>query len=456
MPISDIKRPNFIPGQYLGAEDLADGQEYERQQDQRHRLGAHTWGIVAGLELEERPYPNDPNAVEVCLTPGYAVDGFGRAIVVLEPHKIPAGLFKQFPADPALWVPLWLRYREQKTDSVRPDLAVCNGCDESTRVREFFQVVPGDLPTTAQQRDSINVSGKLVAADAEIPHASVPYQRFPEAGNDARWLVLLGYVRWSGTNFVASTTDDEKAHARRDRRYIGVVAERIFAPAGKLRVDGKAGIGASNPRNPLAIRAADDSEELISFEAPDGTTKWHINQNLGGKLPGLNFVETGVADGRLFIQPGGKIGIGKTDPHATLDVAGDLHATGQVTSGSDARFKKNIQPLSAILEKLDKVHGVTFEGTELHQKLGGPVRGREIGVIAQELEAVFPELVVKRGPEEYRAIDYGRLTVVLLEAVKELRGQVQVLTNQMKSLEALYRKRQPAKKISRPSRRKIP
>ena len=45
-------------------------------------------------------------------------------------------------------------------------------------------------------------------------------------------------------------------------------------------------------------------------------------------------------------------------------------------------------------------------------------------MIGQELEAVFPELVIKRGPEEYRAVDYGRLAVVLLEAVKELKAEL--------------------------------
>jgi hypothetical protein len=449
---TDLRRPNFFPGQYLDAEDLAVAQEYQRTQAQRHWLAAHTWGIAAGLELEERPHANDPSVVDVHLQPGYAVDGFGRVIVVLEPSRIPQELFKQFPADSAKWVALWLRYREQKTDAVRPDLGVCDSCDPSSRVREFFQVIPGDIATVAQQRDRINVAGKFVEAEAEVTHASVSYQRFPEADNDARWLVLLGHVRWSGTNFVASATDDEKARARRDRRYIGVVAESIFPPTGKLRVDGKAGIGTTDPRNPFAVRAAGDSEELISFESPDGTTKWHINQNLGGTNSGLNFVETGKADGRLFLRSGGSVGIGKTDPQATLDVAGDIHASGTITSGSDARFKKNVRPLTAILEKLDRIHGVTFEGTDLQKTLGGG-RSREIGVIAQELETVFPELVVKRGPEDYRAIDYGRLTVILLEAVKELKGQVDNLNDRINQLQSPGTKRAPRKKSRRPLRK---
>ncbi|HBB33208.1 MAG TPA: hypothetical protein DDZ80_08515 [Cyanobacteria bacterium UBA8803] len=94
---------------------------------------------------------------------------------------------------------------------------------------------------------------------------------------------------------------------------------------------GKVGIGTIAPRNPLAIRAQGGAEELISFEDPQGNTKWHINQNIQGS--GLNFVETGVADGRLFIQAGGNVGIGTLTPSATLDVNGSIKAKGLDLSG---------------------------------------------------------------------------------------------------------------------------
>ena len=87
---------------------------------------------------------------------------------------------------------------------------------------------------------------------------------------------------------------------------------------------GKAGIGATTPRNPLAIRAQGNSEELISFEDPAGNTKWHINQNLGGNKPGFNIAETDVADGRIFIKAGGNVGIGTTVPAEKLDVRGKI------------------------------------------------------------------------------------------------------------------------------------
>src|SRR5205823_14702414 len=78
----------------------------------------------------------------------------------------------------------------------------------------------------------------------EIPDASVPYQAFPDDGQSARWLIRLGSVRWLAPNppatttghFVKSQTNADKEQAREGRSYIGVVAETVLAPAGKLRI----------------------------------------------------------------------------------------------------------------------------------------------------------------------------------------------------------------------------
>ena len=55
-----------------------------------------------------------------------------------------------------------------------------------------------------------------------------------------------------------------------------------------------------------------------------------------------------------------------------------------------------------------------------YESLGCATGHREIGVIAQQVEAVFPELVTTWGDASYRAMDYGRLTAVLVEAIKQL------------------------------------
>jgi hypothetical protein len=88
------------------------------------------------------------------------------------------------------------------------------------------------------------------------------------------------------------------------------------------------GVGTLTPRNPLGIRSQGASQELLSFEDPTGATKWHLNQNLkvgAAFTPGLNFAETSVADARLFLQPGGNVGIGTAIPQQNLSVAAGLN-----------------------------------------------------------------------------------------------------------------------------------
>ena len=86
-----------------------------------------------------------------------------------------------------------------------------------------------------------------------------------------------------------------------------------------------------------------------------------------------------------------------------------------------------MRPLTRVPEKLDKIRGISFEWDERYASLGRATGHREIGVIAQEVEAVFPELVTTWGDAGYRAIDYGRLTAVLVEAIKQLRAEAEAL-----------------------------
>jgi hypothetical protein len=92
-------------------------------------------------------------------------------------------------------------------------------------------------------------------------------------------------------------------------------------PRVSITNSGYVGIGTSSPERPLAIQAQGNGQELISFKDSTGATKWHLNQNLSGTANGLNFAETGVADGRLFLQAGGNVGIRTTSPLAPLHVA---------------------------------------------------------------------------------------------------------------------------------------
>ncbi len=104
---------------------------------------------------------------------------------------------------------------------------------------------------------------------------------------------------------------------------------------------------------------------------------------------------------------------------------------------SDVRLKVNVQPLENVLDKMGRICGVTFDWNENGKAVVGKAATgkREIGVIAQDVESVFPELVVT-GSDGYKRVDYAKMTAVLIEAVKELKAENDALKTRIEALES--------------------
>ena len=114
-----------------------------------------------------------------------------------------------------------------------------------------------------------------------------------------------------------------------------------------------------------------------------------------------------------------------------LTVTGAITATGEVTAYfSDLRLKTNIVPIADALEKVEAINGVTFDPNEDALALGIDDR-HQMGVIAQEIEAVAPELVCDSAFAGYKTVRYDKLTALLIEAVKELSAKVKTLEAQL-------------------------
>jgi len=150
-------------------------------------------------------------------------------------------------------------------------------------------------------------------------------------------------------------------------------------------------------------------------------------------LFGINTYSTTSNDPSIAATASGKIGIGVVTPTEGLDVAlnarirtigasasaGALHydANGVLTTNtSDIRLKSNITTLTNALDKVKQLRGVTYNWNE---NLTGQTR---IGFIAQEVEAILPELTFtnENSPEKYMGVHYDNTVALLVEAVKEL------------------------------------
>ena len=88
----------------------------------------------------------------------------------------------------------------------------------------------------------------------------------------------------------------------------------------------------------------------------------------------------------------------------------------------------------SIFDRLDKIRGVTWTWNETAGPLGKTPGEADAGVIAQEVEAVFPELIVT-SPEGYKRVNYTGLVGVVIEAVKELKARNEALEKRVAELE---------------------
>ncbi len=137
----------------------------------------------------------------------------------------------------------------------------------------------------------------------------------------------------------------------------------------------------------------------------------------------------GSTSGEIYYDSG-NVGIGTNDPTKKLHVEGDIKSSGTITATnvvavSDGSLKTNIQPLENSLDVINKLKGVTYNWTDPNND------DDEIGLIAQEVEEVVPEVVRSLGHSNLKGVEYQKLTAILIEAVKELSTKLDDLNDRM-------------------------
>jgi hypothetical protein len=175
-------------------------------------------------------------------------------------------------------------------------------------------------------------------------------------------------------------------------------------------------------------------ESWAKLDVHGGAT--HIFQTaLGGLLIGYSTGSTAAtiqgrtsADGNgdLIVNYwGGNVGIGTTTPTEKMDVVGNVRAAGFFYS-SDRSLKKNIRPLSKSLDRITQLQGISFQWKSDNRK--------DIGLAAQEVEKVYPELVSTDRNSGLKSVEYGNLIAVLIESIKEQQKQIQELKAEIAGL----------------------
>jgi len=319
----------------------------------------------------------------------------------------------------------------------------------------------------AQQQQHVQIDAQGIespsATVTEAPNGNIGIGTNAPAGilhvAGSEWFFSPTVVSGLNGSVVGATLDLDSTPGTGGRKYSMIsTAAGAAAPAGSWSIwdntatayrfvidpNGNVGVGTTSPRTPLhvfgRISTGQDfaSAGAITFFPPDGFAWFHIdNGPAGGRPIGRLRFSFGVNPGDFEIMSmtqGGNVGIGVTDPASKLHVNGRITAHGYDLF-SDARLKQDVTPLTGILGKLDKIRAVSFQWNKQAESFGLQAGHPDVGVIAQEVAAVFPELVTARGPEKYQTVDYTKLTSVLLEAVKELKTENETLKRRLEALE---------------------
>ena len=176
--------------------------------------------------------------------------------------------------------------------------------------------------------------------------------------------------------------------------------------------------------------------------------------------PHLMFNQRGNGAGGLYWQGSGRwaiyyyhnnncLGVAGSGTSSTYElyVSGDIYATGNIVAYSDRRRKRNIETIEGALDKVLQLRGVTYnklvtpndelkedEIADYLSEDGEKIKNTEIGVIAQEVEEVLPEVVTYASDVDEYSVNYGNMAGLFIEAIKD---QQSIINRQQEQIDQL-------------------
>jgi hypothetical protein len=269
-----IARPVFTENQILSAADVNAIVTHARGSRARHDRYLHSWGIADGLQLIGTSRTDTSGTfVEVNVSPGMAIDGAGREIVVTESVRVSEDAFDQLNIvdsanDPKLhFYPVFLVGKDEQGAAGGRRLSVCQD-NAATRVQESFSLTFGAL-------------GSAAGLDKQIP----PDPNATAGSGQAPWKILLGFVSWDGAHFIAV----READAGITRRYVGVRAADVIGLGDSLTLRS-------------AARTVPDKAALVIDNTDGGQMRFGLHDSLGNVVPVFTVNSQGdvIAEGKIL------------------------------------------------------------------------------------------------------------------------------------------------------------
>jgi len=178
--------------------------------------------------------------------------------------------------------------------------------------------------------------------------------------------------------------------------------------------------GSWNYTSPFEIPSGDQNKTIATKGLEPYLKK--IDTGGSGDNLGNHTATEALKMGTFQISNDGSAGKGlnfDADASGNATFGQNVTVNGNLYTLSDKRLKTNIVTLTNVLDKIEHLRGVEFEYIDQKKYATGP----KIGVIAQELLEVFPQMV-STGSDGYLKVDYSQLTGVLIQAVKEQRMEL--------------------------------
>ena len=219
-----------------------------------------------------------------------------------------------------------------------------------------------------------------------------------------------------------------------------------YFAGGKFHVRGRVGIGTETPDAGIHLKGTGFPETFMFLEAATGndagfriyegaTAKWHIFNDVNAG--GLRMYNTAAATAIFCKQDNSNVGIGTITPGYKLQVGNSGDGTQARANAwntfSDARLKKDFTKINRPLEMVEKLTGYYYYWKE------GVDQNRQVGFSAQEIRDVMPE-VVSEGEDGLLSVEYGKISPLLLEAIKALKNENDRLKTENSELKTISEK----------------
>ena len=326
----------------------------------------------------------------------------------------------------------------------------------STGASTLYLNLPQDIQTTASPSfNNLSVTGNLTVSGAYTYTNTAIFQTVDSliqlAANNTGDVVDIGFygqyntssyaglVRTGGSNFVLfkgltapnSNTFGVISLANTATLKANITGGMITALANTIGIsDG----GTNNSTYTTGALVQYNGSGIVSLANTGtagtyGNTTYYpvITTDVYGRVTSVTNTVVGLVTTASYQI--GSLGVG-TAASGTL---GEIRAANNITAyySSDARLKENVVNIPDALSKVKSLNGVEFDWTDKYlEEHGGEdgyfLRKHDVGIIAQELEQVLPEIVADR-PDGYKAVKYDRIVALLIEAIKELSEEVERL-----------------------------